>query len=212
MAATSAQYPGIVLLLPFSTRLNLILHLSGCYLLGKQLFQWVRVCARDFTVVGTHDLSRMTGTALGTARRQRLPAWETLKKPQQPWRVKQQELGCVPSSLQHCAPDVRSLESSLCPAFPLGHCFSVSSQPSSLHFLLPGSLCSSKCGCLNREVIDWGTVELSNENKRSALLCRASGWAVPSLARECPATDASHRSETPGTVLETLLQKPGSEF
>lgn len=209
MAATS----GIVLLLPFSTRLNLILHLSGCYLLGKQLFQWVRVCARDFTAVGTHDLSRMTGTALGTERRQRLPARETLKKPQQPWRVKQQELGCVPSSLQHCAPDVRSLEPSLCPAFPLGQCFSGSSQPSELHFLLPGpSAAANAAAWTERSLIGEQWNSTMRTSKRSALLCRASGWAVPSLARECPATDASHRSEAPGTVLETLLQKPGSEF
>lgn len=59
MAATSAQYPGIVLILPFSSQLNLILHLYGCYLLGKQLFQWVRVCARNIIAVGTHGFSRM---------------------------------------------------------------------------------------------------------------------------------------------------------
>lgn len=98
------------------------------------------------------------------------------------------------------------------PGFPPWPLFFGPFQPSSLHFVLLESLCSSKCGCLNTEAIDWGTVVLSHESKRSALLCRASGWAEPILPRECPATDASHRSEAPGTVLETLLQKPGSEF
>lgn len=135
-------------------------------------------CARNFTAVGSHGLSRMTGTTLGKQRRQRILAREILKKPQATLESKGARVNMCFKQPTHCAPDVCSLEPTLCLAFPLGLCFNGSSELSPLDFSsLPRSLCSSKCGCLNREVIDWATVVLSIKKKLSPLLCRASGWS-----------------------------------
>lgn len=120
-----------------------ILHLHGCYLLGKQLFRQATFYARNFTAVETHGLSGMTSRSWGGGGGKDFQHQSYLRN--------LNNLG-EQGSLEHCAPDVSSLEVLYAWLSPLAFVFlALPNSPHSSSLHSPGPCATSKVAVRTEE-------------------------------------------------------------